>query len=426
VCIAAAESLSAQALSFDIIARKIIMADPSWKNGHYYTEPDIPEKGLSLARMIGHITYLSRESMEKKFGRERREDMEKSIFNTDFQVESYLNYQGRQFVERFDANSFLYITSAMSSFSLSERAASLEDVFKETKARFLIVSVSSDWLYPAEQSQELAEHILRAGKKVSYCNLKAPYGHDSFLIENRELSDVISSFFCGSRYGGPSPAARSEGGETKREQDIIMAFMDPPGSVLDLGCGDGAFLVRTTAEKKVAGLGVDIDFANVIQCNRREVPVFQVDLDRGLDMIPDRFYDYAVLSRTLVEVHKPYHVLREMLRVAKVGIVNFFNFGAWRNRLKLLWGGRLHVPGGDAPDRWYDMPLKHFLTLEDFRAFCRENDIEILAMHSLPQGVPGRILSALGLHNAGAERVIVKITKKAEAGKEKEAHDGRE
>ncbi len=196
VCIASAESHSAQALSFNIIARNIIMADPFWNKGNYYGKK-IPKKGLALARMIGHITYLSKESMEEKFGRERRKGIEKGLFATDFQVESYLNYQGRSFVERFDANSFLYITSALDSYSFAERGKSSKEVYNKIKARFLILSVSSDWLYPAEQSKALAEKMLRAGKEVTYCNLTVPYGHDAFLIENSDLSNIISSFFSG-------------------------------------------------------------------------------------------------------------------------------------------------------------------------------------------------------------------------------------
>ena len=401
VCIAGAESLSAQALSFDIVARKIIMVDPSWKKGHYY-QGDLPENGLSLARMIGHITYLSRESMERKFGRERRRDMEEGPFTTDFQVESYLNHQGKSFVERFDANSFLYITRAMSSFSLAERAESVEEVFRRTRSRFLVISVSSDWLYPAQQSRKLAEHMLRAGKAVSYCNLRVPYGHDSFLIENTDLTGAVSSFLS-----GPVHTDEGEDDFAQEEYTIISGFMDESGNILDLGCGNGGFLRNIFLRRGMHGQGVDIDFSSVIECGKRGVPLFQVDLDRGLGMIPDGFYDYAVLSRTLLEVHKPDVVLKEMMRVARIGIVSFPNFACWKNRLRL--GLKGSFPEQSSSAHWYDTPDIHFLTLRDFHRFCRENGIEIVDIHCIPKGFIGGVLNRLGRCNLGTDRVVVKI-----------------
>ena len=406
VCIAAAESLSAQALSFDIIARKAIMADPSWNNGHYYGNRG-PEKGLSLARMVGHITYLSKDSMDSKFGRERREGMEKTVFDTDFQVESYLNHQGESFIRRFDANSFLYITAAMNSFSLSEYGDALEDVFRKTKSKFLILSVSSDWLYPQEQSLELAESILRAGKNVTYCSLKAPYGHDSFLKESEDLSDIISSYLTGSvseEYNIPDK-------NIEEEYTVISDFIDKSGTVLDLGCGDGAFLQKMLHERGLAGHGIDIDFRNVVRCSRKGIPAFQTDLDKGLGMIPDNFYDYAVLSRTLLEVHRPHIVIMEILRVARMGIISFANFGSLKHRMRLGLKGRLPVSSA-LPHTWYDTPNIHYLTLKDFKQFCRENDIDIIDILCIADGIEGKIFKKLGMCNIGADRIVVKIAKK--------------
>ncbi|MFC1582530.1 homoserine O-acetyltransferase [Planctomycetota bacterium] len=406
VCIAAAESLSAQALSFDIIARKIIMADPRWKDGHYDAK-DLPEQGLSLARMIGHITYLSKESMDRKFGRERREDMEATAFNTDFQIESYLNYQGTSFVDRFDANSFLYITAAMNSFALTDRDPDLEQVFKETAARFLIISVDSDWLYPEEQSKELAESLLRAGKEVTYCNLTAPYGHDSFLLENDDLTGLLASFF----QGKPSRDSRDGSVDFRRDLDIVRKMIEPGSSVLDLGCGDGGFLADLLAEEGYSGHGVDIDVVNIVKCNTREVPTFQMDLDQGLGMIPDGHYDYAVLSGTLLEVHKPHQLLEEMVRVARMGILTFPNFANIGHRLRLGFKGRLPRAGA-LPYEWYDTPNIHFLTLRDFKVFCREKDIDIVDISCIPDGWLSRLLVKMKWCNLGAGRVVVKIARK--------------
>ncbi|MDY6935312.1 MAG: homoserine O-acetyltransferase [Spirochaetota bacterium] len=408
VCIAATESLSAQALSFDIVARNIIMADPLWNDGYYYGR-DIPNKGLSLARMIGHITYLSKESMDVKFGRERREDRERSPFNTDFQVESYLDYQGRSFVERFDANSFLYITAAMDSFSLTERGGSLDEVFRKLESKFFIISVSSDWLYPAEQSKELAENLLISGKDVTYCNLASQFGHDSFLISNSDLNSLIYSFFEDPYSSNKKDQIFDEA--HIKDFEIIARMIKPSSKLLDLGCGDGSFLQKMLIRDSVSVHGIDIDVKNIIECNRKGVSVFQVDLDEGLGMIPDNFYDYAILSRTLQEVHKPHLVLTEMLRVARMGIVSFINFANWKQRVVLSIKGCLPL-SQKMTNKWYNTPNIHFLSLNDFKDFCMENDISILEVVSIPNGITSHIFTYLKRYNIGADRVIVKITKK--------------
>jgi homoserine O-acetyltransferase len=411
VCIASAESHSAQALSFNIIARNIIMADPYWNKGDYYGKRQ-PEKGLSLARMIGHVTYLSKESMEEKFGRERNKTSDRNLFSTDFQVESYLNYQGRSFVERFDANSFLHITKALDSYSFTERGSSIEDVYSRIRARFLIISVSSDWLYPAEQSKAMAEKMLRLGKDVTYCSLDAPFGHDAFLIRNPDLSRVISSFF-GSRKN--RPGKRPVKDETLVRDFNLITRMIVSGKekrirVLDLGCGDGTLLDELLGRGAVSGLGLDIDLNNIIACTGRNVPVFQVDLDEGLGMIPDRYYDYAVLSRTLLEVHRPDLVLNEMLRVSRIGIVSYPNFANWKHRLRLGLKGLL-PESHQFPHRWYETPNLHFLSIKDFRKFCRENNIDILESFCMGEDLISRFLIRMKKCSIGADFNVVRITK---------------
>ncbi len=412
VCIASAESLSAQALSFDIVARNIIMADPSWNKGNYYNK-NTPFKGLSLARMIGHITYLSKESMDKKFGRERRIDMKKNLFTTDFQVESYLNHQGKSFVERFDANSFLYITSALDSFSLTEEKTMPEEVYKQLNARFLIISVSSDWLYPAEQSKKLAENLLRAGKKVTYCNLASSYGHDSFLLENSEFNNLISSFFSKKCIDNSKPDQTIK--SSIRDFKIIKSMIDPDKNkkikLLDLGCGNGSFLSWMLKKNISSVHGIDIDFMNIVECTKKCVPAFQANLDERLEMIPDNYYDFAVLSRTLLEVHKPVLVLNEMLRAAKIGIVSFPNFANWKHRIRLGLKGVL-PKSKEFPYSWYDTPNLHFLSLKDFRKFCSENKIDILESFCIPEGKISKLFTILKHCNIGADHVIMKIVKK--------------
>ena len=187
---------SALSIGLSEAQRQAIMADANWKGGDYYgLEP--PNKGLALARIIGHITYLSEASMERKFGRRLQENSAFGFdFSTDFQVESYLHYQGQKFVERFDANSYLYITKAMDYFDLGEQRGdgSLVKALSRARARFLVVSFSSDWLYPTAQSREMVKSMKLAGRDVSFCEIKTDFGHDSFLLAHEQLTRLISGF----------------------------------------------------------------------------------------------------------------------------------------------------------------------------------------------------------------------------------------
>ncbi len=186
--------LTAQGIAFNAVGRNAITSDPLWKGGDYYGGP-VPARGLAIARMIGHITYLSEESMHRKFGRRLQQKEQYGFDFTDqFQVESYLEHQGDKFVERFDANSYIYISKAMDYFDLGEKHGSLNAAFRRTSAKFLLVSFSSDWLYPPAQLKEMAFSLMREGKDVSYAELTCPYGHDSFLIETERQGRLISSF----------------------------------------------------------------------------------------------------------------------------------------------------------------------------------------------------------------------------------------
>ena len=194
VIIAAASYLSAQAIAFNEVGRNAIFSDRHWNNGEYY-ESHVPATGLSIARMIGHITYLSNSIMERKFGRQLRDKTQYSYdFTTDFQVESYLHYQGAQFVERFDANSYLYLTKAMDYFDLVKQYGSLEKAFEQCAAKCMVVSFSSDWLYPSYQSKEIVKALMNNNKDVSYCELKTDCGHDAFLLQVENLTAIIKSF----------------------------------------------------------------------------------------------------------------------------------------------------------------------------------------------------------------------------------------
>ncbi len=196
---------SAQAIAFNAVGRSAIMQDPAWNHGDY--EPDKgPNVGLAVARMMAHITYLSNKSLDSKFGRARRGQASPAApangnggetpghFDVEFEVESYLQHQGQSFVNRFDANTYLYFTKALDRFDLHGPDGRLEDAFKPAKARALIVGFTSDWLFPIEQSKEIAQAMLRAGHPATYAEVTSDLGHDSFLLNSPELYSLVRSF----------------------------------------------------------------------------------------------------------------------------------------------------------------------------------------------------------------------------------------
>lgn len=426
ISIASSTSLTAQALAFDIVGRKAIQNDPDFRGGDYYEGGGRPDKGLALARKVGHITYLSREMMTEKFGRVKwTEEDPSQVAGADsesrvnkFQVQTYLEHQGQKFVRRFDANSYLAITRAMDEYDAGAAHGGLEAAFARVKAKFLVVAVSSDWLFPREQSTESANALLRAGKRVSYCLLNAPHGHDAFLVDVQYLADVIHGFLPwvgpdASPGAGPSgtPAAGSKGASVpRREYEIIQSMVRPGSRLLDLGCADGDLLSLLTRQKQAQGLGMDLDIRHVIDVIDRGHDMFQSDIDAGLAMIPDGTYDYAILSETLQVVKKPRFVLSEMLRVAKEGIVSFPNFGNWRHRGTLGVAGRM--PKGKAlPFDWYNTPNIHLFTYLDFVELCELDRIRILDVVFLTQDLVGQLLVRAGVPNLGADSVLVRIAR---------------
>tara|TARA_R110002072_G_scaffold22383_14_gene78153 strand:- start:5407 stop:6498 length:1092 start_codon:yes stop_codon:yes gene_type:complete len=187
---------SAQNIAFHEVGRQAIMADPNWRDGDYYGHDDKPGAGLAVARMAAHITYLSEDGLTEKFGRRLQDRTEKTFgFDADFQVESYLRYQGNGFTKRFDANSYLYITRAMDYFDLAEEhGGKLAEAFAGSLARFCLVSFDSDWLYPTAESRHVVHALNAAGAPVSFVELSAPFGHDSFLLDVPALDRVVKGF----------------------------------------------------------------------------------------------------------------------------------------------------------------------------------------------------------------------------------------
>jgi len=195
VVIASTARHTAQNIAFHEVGRQAIMADPNWRGGDYYGgEP--PAAGLAVARMAAHITYLSEAGLTEKFGRRLQARDAKSFgFDADFQVESYLRHQGLSFTDRFDANSYLYITRAMDYFDLAEEhGGRLADAFRGTATRFCLVSFDTDWLYPTAESRIIVQALNAAGAAVSFVELKSPHGHDAFLLDSPELNRVVDGF----------------------------------------------------------------------------------------------------------------------------------------------------------------------------------------------------------------------------------------
>lgn len=194
VCLAAAAKLSAQGIAFNVVGRRAIFMDPKFNKGEYYNDPDGPRVGLALARMVAHITYLSDVSIEDKFGRRLQHsnqfkyDLDQE---TEFQVGSYLHYQGKRFVERFDANSYLRLTHAMDYFDLAEEHGSIRQALENCNANFLLASYTSDWLFTTAQTLEIVSELVKEKRRVSFVELSSSKGHDAFLLEIEPLEQLV-------------------------------------------------------------------------------------------------------------------------------------------------------------------------------------------------------------------------------------------
>ena len=413
--IATSASLNTQAIAFSVMSRNSITDDPKWKGGDYYLEGDGkgPKAGLAAARQLAHITYLSRELLQKKFARRLQENFVNApeaerrerdrLFKTYFQIESYLDYQSMKFIRRFDANSYLHITRSMDLFDPCDRWGSLDAACARVKAKCLVVSYQGDILFTEWQSREITAALLRNGKDVSYCHLESGTGHDSFLTDIDDLSKLVGGFL-----GKREPKVMKW---QERLYASVERMVRPGARVIDVGCGDGTLLNVLRKRKNAKGDGVEIDVERFEEALADGNNLYWEDADEGLSVVPDGHYDIAIISDTLQEVKNPRGLLHEALRIADEAIVTFPNFAAYRIRLTLGLTGRLPV-SKQLPFQWYDTPNIHCITLKDFRALCEAEGIEIREVRAESRHLIGKILLSLGFKNLGASRIIARIARK--------------
>jgi homoserine O-acetyltransferase len=391
MALATSPRLTSQALAFDVVGRNAILRDPNYLNGQYYDNGSGPTVGLAIARMIGHITYLSPEAMKEKFDADRFRPRDvPTEFEKKFSVGSYLGYQGDKFVERFDANSYIALSMVMDLFDLGRTPQELVAALRRSAARWLVISYTSDWLFPPEQSREMVDAMIAAGKPVSYCNVASTCGHDAFLLPNDVDSyGALMQGFLATLSGQEPPRLDQDDDEARGDNptsifhpyrldyDKIVDLLPPNTSVLDLGCGSGGLLARLQKRGHDRLLGVELDEQAIITCVRRGLDVVQTDLNQGLAGFLDQQFDFVVLSQTLQAVRDVEGVVRDMLRVGRRCIVSFPNFGYWKLRKMLAEQGRAPEAPGLLRFKWYDTPNIRFLTIADFEKFCAEKGIQI-------------------------------------------------
>ena len=389
VPVATSPRLNSQALAFDVVGRNAIRRDPHYHGGQYYSEKHTPEVGLAIARMIGHITYLSQEAMTKKFDADRlRPRNVPTDFEKIFSVGSYLGLQGDRFVERFDANTYITLSMAMDLFDLGSTPEELAKTFRRAPCRWLVISFSSDWLFPPDQSREIVNALIASRIPVSYCNVQSACGHDAFLLPDDFpiYGEMIRAFLANLDGEQRVPIARDDGksqGPTsifhqhRLDYDRIVELTPASASILDLGCGSGTLLARLKEQNHRHLVGVELDERKILTCVSRGLDVVQADLNKGLGAFADQEFDCVVLSQTLQTVYDVEGVLTEMLRVGRTCIVSIPNFGYHRLRQMLTEEGRAPKSGGVLHYEWYNTPNIRFFTLADFEDFCRQKQIRV-------------------------------------------------
>lgn len=397
--LATSPHLTSQALAFDVVGRNAILSDPDFAGGEYYDKKAKPDSGLAIARMLAHITYLSPQAMAQKFDKDRLNPRDIATeFEKKFSVGSYLAYQGNKFVERFDANSYCVLSMAMDLFELGRTHEDLVSRFKVTTCDWMVVSFTSDWLFPAFQSQTMVDALLAARKPVSYCNVNSPSGHDAFLLEDsfatygemaRAFLDQQYKRCCGDTgtvsLALTEPADEMEGydetsifhGE-RVDFALLLALIEKNASVLDLGCGNGMFLRKLKERGHSDLVGLELDEPQIVKAMQAGLNVIQGDLNKGLPGFDDKQFDYVVLSQTLQTIVETQAIVNEILRVGRRCIVSFPNFAYRRLREAMTDYGRSPATEkGLLPYHWYDTPNRRFLSVKDWESFCEDRNIRI-------------------------------------------------
>jgi homoserine O-acetyltransferase len=389
IVIAAAPRLSSQGIAFDVVGRNAIRHDPRFEAGQYYDGP-APESGLALARMLAHITYLSDESMRSKFDPTRLQPRAvETGFESTFSVGSYLAYQGTRFVERFDANSYITLSTAMDLFDLGDSDEAVRDSLAPSTCRWFFISFTSDWLFPASASRQMVDALVAQAKPVSGCVIESPAGHDSFLLEDnmvqgaRMIGAAIAAPATGSAPSGVSHASHVSEPTSiffaqRLDYEMILRLLPDGASVVDFGCGNGELLAILRERGHAPLLGVDRDLEDVVDCVGRGLDAIHADFDEGFGAIPDQSFDVALLSQTLQSIVDVAGVLREIVRVGRRGIVSFPNFAYKPLREMFLSEGRLPKEEGLYAYEWHDTPNRRFPSIRDFQELCAELDIRIL------------------------------------------------
>ena len=371
VIIASSARLTIQALGFDVIARNAIQTDPNFHDGQYYDQVNRPDTGLAIARMLGHITYLSSEAMADKFERDRHDPRKvASQFEQRFSVGSYLAHQGQKFTTRFDANSYVTLSMAMDLFDLGETRLQLMETFGDTECDYLVVSFSSDWLFTPQQSRDIVNALTAIDQRVSYAEITSQAGHDAFLIE----SDI-------KKYG---PLVEAKLGTIRESDDklstveqMIIDLIPSTSSVLDLGCGDGHMLAAIKARGNSRLMGVEVASHNINDAAMRGLDVIDYDLNRGLPAFTDNQFDVILLSATLQAVANVEKLFEEMLRVGQRVIISFPNFAYRALRNDYVARGRSPRAPGEFNFEWYNTPNRRFPSIADVEDLCSTKGVTI-------------------------------------------------
>lgn len=390
IAIAASPRLTSQALGFDVIARNAIQTDPHFHGGQYYDQNNRPVTGLAIARMLGHITYLSVAAMEAKFDPDRHDPRHiASDFEQRFSVGSYLAHQGQKFTTRFDANSYITLSMAMDLFDLGGNRLKLMETFDECTCDFLLLSFSSDWLFPPAQSREIVNALTALDKRVTYAEITTDAGHDAFLIARdmmtygplvqerlRPLTEQQRTVVDG--HTGQS--AEPHQVQLTVAEESILDIIPAGSSVLDLGCGCGELLAAIRdrhAGTPMRLMGVEVAQENILSTAMRGIDVIDYDLNNGLPAFIDNQFDVVVLNATLQAVENVVALLEEMLRVGKTVIISFPNFAYRVLRDDYVTRGRSPRAAGEFDFAWHDTPNRRFPTIADVHDLLIEMGVAI-------------------------------------------------